>query len=83
MPIYEYECGACREVFEKLVGADRGDRVDCPACGSRSVSRLWSVFSPAAGAGATRNATCADICGSHASAGCAGGNCPMKEAGLS
>ncbi len=83
MPLYEYECNACRKAFEQLVRATRKSMPPCPACGSRRVSRLWSVFSPSAGAAAAAGATCADVCGSRVGEGCAGGGCPMKEAALS
>lgn len=83
MPIYEYECNACQEAFEQLVRADRDAGPPCPTCGSQRVSRLWSVFSPAAGSAATAGATCSDICGSRIGEGCAGGGCPMKETGRS
>ena len=83
MPIHEYECNACRRAFEQLVRSDRVDRPPCPACGSRRVSRRWSVFSRGADSAAAAGATCADICGSRVGEGCAGGGCPMKEARLS
>jgi putative FmdB family regulatory protein len=46
MPIYEYRCEGCGERFEeRLTAADRSPA--CSACGSRSVSRLWSPFATA------------------------------------
>ncbi len=45
MPIFEYECGACRHVFERLLrGREEQGNPDCPACGSRRVRKLLSVF---------------------------------------
>ena len=43
MPIHEYACEPCDEVFEALI-LNRGDeeRVACPACGSVEVTRLIS-----------------------------------------
>ena len=42
MPIFEYRCRKCGEVFEQLVRA-AGEVVACPACASRSVAKLLSV----------------------------------------
>ncbi|MBI5969302.1 MAG: zinc ribbon domain-containing protein [Deltaproteobacteria bacterium] len=45
MPIYEFACHNCGEKFETLVrsGDRRGMR--CPACSSRRVVRVMSIFS--------------------------------------
>jgi putative FmdB family regulatory protein len=45
MPMYEYRCEECGEVFEQLrpmAYADQG--VVCPACESERVERLLSTF---------------------------------------
>lgn len=57
MPIYEFECGACKHRFEKLVrsmsgsdavaskGSSKGSSVvACPACGSKKTRRSMSVI---------------------------------------
>lgn len=46
MPIYEYRCRDCSNVFARLqkVGAD-AKAIACPACGSTDVEREVSVFS--------------------------------------
>jgi putative FmdB family regulatory protein len=43
MPIYEYACKPCGEVFEELVirSSDEG-AIACPKCGSATVSRVMS-----------------------------------------
>ncbi|OYV72019.1 MAG: hypothetical protein B7Z72_05680 [Gemmatimonadetes bacterium 21-71-4] len=42
MPIFEYRCGACGTLFERLVrGSDQA--VACPACDSSRVTRELSV----------------------------------------
>jgi putative FmdB family regulatory protein len=43
MPIYEYECRACGERFEKIVRAG-GARPRCPSCDGRKVERVPSAF---------------------------------------
>jgi putative FmdB family regulatory protein len=42
MPIFEYRCEACGEEFEKLVMGSR--KVKCPACGSKKITKKFSVF---------------------------------------
>jgi putative FmdB family regulatory protein len=66
MPIFEFRCKDCRQVFEKLVAASAAaGEQECPHCGSRSVTRLLSMFA-AAGAGAR---------GGGSPGGCCGGGC--------
>ena len=43
MPIYEYECRACKHQFEQLVL--KSSTPHCPACGSETLERLVSQFS--------------------------------------
>ena len=42
MPLFEYECHACLHRFELLV-RDSHPQL-CPACGSRKIERLHSLF---------------------------------------
>ena len=44
MPIFEYRCGNCDEVFEHLKLGASDTRVECPQCGGRKVEQLFSVF---------------------------------------
>jgi putative FmdB family regulatory protein len=44
MPIYEFECEECGELFEELVPANAA--VVCPSCGSERTRRLLSTVSP-------------------------------------
>lgn len=42
MPIFEYRCEGCSKKFEKLV---RGkEKIECPVCGSRRLTKLFSTF---------------------------------------
>jgi len=43
MPIYEFECGECGEVFEDLVAAGT-EVVVCRACGREGARRRLSTF---------------------------------------
>ena len=42
MPIYEYQCRSCDEVFELLVRS--GDVASCPSCHGQDLERLLSSF---------------------------------------
>jgi putative FmdB family regulatory protein len=45
MPIYEYQCKACGERFERLVRTmSSSERVTCPKCESGKTERALSVF---------------------------------------
>lgn len=45
MPIFEYECQACRKSFEQyLKTAAEEHGVVCPECGAKRVRRIPSVF---------------------------------------
>lgn len=46
MPIYEYDCAACRDRFEIRASepADPGD-LSCPACGAVRISRYYGSVS--------------------------------------
>ncbi len=56
MPIYEFRCESCQEIFEHLALA-AGEVLDlkCPHCGGESLSRVLS--------------TCASVMGEAGSAG--------------
>jgi putative FmdB family regulatory protein len=55
MPIYEYQCKACRKDFDHLAKsmslADAD--VPCPTCGSKKTHRKMSVFAVAGAASGT------------------------------
>ncbi|MCI0469633.1 MAG: zinc ribbon domain-containing protein [Nitrospirae bacterium] len=42
MPIFEYECAACGQRFERLVFGDH--KTQCPACKSWDVKKRPSLF---------------------------------------
>jgi putative FmdB family regulatory protein len=45
MPIFEYQCRACRKKFSSLVMIRaRESEVRCTHCGSADLERLWSRF---------------------------------------
>ena len=70
MPIYEYRCEKCGDVFEELVSGGK-EPENCPGCGSRKLKKLFSVFgfrSPGGGDGGGSSSACssctADTCSS-------------------
>jgi putative FmdB family regulatory protein len=44
MPIYEYACAKCGNVFSVLRLASSQEKTTCPSCGSGDVSKRMSVF---------------------------------------
>jgi putative FmdB family regulatory protein len=42
MPIYEYQCGKCDNLFEKLV-LKEDESIECPRCHSGGVKKMMSV----------------------------------------
>jgi putative FmdB family regulatory protein len=44
MPIYEFECAKCQEVFEAMRSVSDDESTSCPACGSTRVTKLVSAF---------------------------------------
>jgi len=45
MPLYEFRCLGCQQLFESLVRA--GDTPSCPACRSTAIERILSTFAVA------------------------------------
>jgi len=66
MPIYEYKCARCGEVFQELVRSSSDEKpLKCPKCGCKKSEKLFSVF--AAQGNSSKSAS-----GSSGGAGCAG-----------
>ncbi|HNX33300.1 MAG TPA: zinc ribbon domain-containing protein [Kiritimatiellia bacterium] len=47
MPIYEYTCSACGRAFEHLARTLSDTPGQCPACGSKKISKQFSTFAAA------------------------------------
>jgi putative FmdB family regulatory protein len=74
MPLFEYECRACKARFEQLV-YDRAVEIVCRKCGSKDIVQQLSTF--AVSSESSRPAPQPGGC-----AGCPGmqgGNCPMNQ----
>ena len=42
MPIYEYQCSGCEQVFEAIVQGSQTP--SCPGCGGKKLNKLFSTF---------------------------------------
>lgn len=67
MPIFEYRCSECGNVFEELRDAGSESAPSCPKCGSKKVNKMISRF---AAKGADGFRIQGNSCGS-----CSGGSC--------
>ena len=45
MPIFEYQCDECNEIFEKLVFKSEEDEIKCPKCESSNIRKKMSATS--------------------------------------
>lgn len=76
MPIFEYQCKACNNVYEELVTGDRDKKIPCPACGSDKTHKLMSVIGGIS-MGSSSSDGCASSCANaHSCAMAGGGGCP-------
>ena len=64
MPIYEYRCKGCGEIFEmfRLI-SERDATVKCPVCGKTDSERMISSFFGAFGGASGAAGYSADSCG--------------------
>ncbi len=59
MPLYEYKCEICGEVFETLVSLSKiNDPVECVKCGSIETKKLFSSFSTSSSSKSISNSSC-------------------------
>ncbi len=67
MPIYEFKCRKCGEVYESLCFRSSGeDKGACPSCGEQESDKLLSTFSSASsGSDHGLGSSAASSCGSH------------------
>ncbi len=56
MPIYEFKCLECNNIFEILFGSSNEKvEIKCPECGSREAERVLSTVSVAVKGSASEN----------------------------
>lgn len=78
MPVYEYRCQKCRQVFGVERSMNDSSQARCGACGSEEVARIWNAIirtggsTPDVGQGASSQAkaTGGGGCGSCSSHSC-------------
>jgi putative FmdB family regulatory protein len=59
MPIYEFKCKNCGNIFEYLcLRSDDRDNVHCPSCGHDEADVLLSAFSSMGSTPKTSSSTC-------------------------
>ena len=75
MPIYEYRCGSCRTVFDRLRPMSRmDDEALCPECDGES-SRQMSVFAAFSGSNGDGDGGGGAIAGMGGCGGCGPSGC--------
>ncbi len=76
MPLFEYQCRDCGNVFEVLLrsAADRPGK--CPQCGAARLEKKFAAFNPASG-GVTHERACPSGGACPAPSACSGGSCPF------
>jgi len=52
MPIYEFHCDKCGEDAEVLVRSSQWEGTPCPKCGSKELTKKFSVFASSGAGGA-------------------------------
>jgi putative FmdB family regulatory protein len=70
MPIYEFHCEKCERDSEILVRSSDWKGTACPHCGSKKLSKKFSIFASASSGGGHNAPMCASGGG-----GCCGGHC--------
>jgi putative FmdB family regulatory protein len=63
MPIYEFQCLKCQNIFEELVSGSQTNQIRCPKCNSNQVQRCLSQVFARTGSGQTAKSN-ASSCGS-------------------
>ena len=59
MPLYEYKCEKCGEIFETLISLSKiNDPVECAKCGSKETTRLFSPFSASSSGKSKSSSSC-------------------------
>ncbi|MDI6703164.1 MAG: zinc ribbon domain-containing protein [bacterium] len=69
MPIYEYQCLACKDRFVKLTSFSDSNSIQCPKCNSDNCQKLFSVFGIRTGGNFTPS-TSSKSCGTCTASSC-------------
>ena len=64
MPLYEYECKACGEMFERRVSFSQADQTqECPTCRSAETKKRVSTFASPGGTTSAAAGGCSSVGG--------------------
>ncbi len=73
MPIFEYRCNKCGNIFEELLLGERNRTFPCPRCGNEQTEKIVSVIggitSGRKSAASPCESKCKDVSGCAAAAG--------------
>ena len=61
MPIYEYKCNNCDEIFDKLVSFSHKDEIECPECNSVQTTKLMSAFASSGNSNGASGGSCGPV----------------------
>jgi putative FmdB family regulatory protein len=77
MPIYEFECKKCGNVFEEIVPQVSNASLPCPKCESKETQKLMSRVGGIAMGKMTSNPACSSgsMCPGASACGAGGGCC--------
>jgi putative FmdB family regulatory protein len=75
MPIYEFHCAACEHDSEILVRSSDWRGTACPQCGSKKLTKKFSVFAATAAGGGESGPCESGPCEGGGGGGCCGGHC--------
>ena len=78
MPLYEYQCQKCEQVFEILVRSDKDSKdLTCPHCKDKKVRKMFSTF----GTNSDQRLACSVPSASAKSgcSSCSSGSCSMGK----
>ncbi len=63
MPIFNYKCMKCGELFEKFTGViAEEDELKCPECSNKNVEKVLSTFSVGGGRKSSASASSTGNC---------------------
>lgn len=80
MPIYEYRCEECGNVFEEIVSGNQSQPLPCPSCFSQKTEKLMSRLGGIGMGKSSGDFACSSGAPCPGAASCgAGGCCPSHN----
>ena len=79
MPVFEYKCSSCNTKFEVLHKSSvNQDKVTCPDCNSKKITKLFSSFSPSVHSHSHESTCSQGNCNMPAGSCCGSGECSLN-----